>query len=169
MSYQKRNKLHIVAVVAVIKNFDDRYLVLRRRKDEIAYPGMYTFPGGKIEDNDTVEETLIKEVAEEANLKLKPGKILLKDKSFVRPDGQTAKSFSYLCEADNTSAVKISQDFIDFKWVNLEELKELPHVGIEEELIQAEELYSSRADLKVFQTKSVKQLKAEVEASQNLS
>ncbi|MDP2932517.1 MAG: NUDIX hydrolase [bacterium] len=168
MAYQKQNKLHIVAVVAVIRNFEGKYLILKRHENEIAYPGMYTFPGGKVEGNDTVEETLAKEVAEEAGLKLKPGKILLKDKSFVRPDGQTAKSFSYLCEVEGAANVTIDADFTDFKWVNLEELKKLPHVGIEEELIRAEDFYKKGFNLDTFGTKSVKQSREEVAALKDI-
>jgi 8-oxo-dGTP diphosphatase len=168
MVYQKQSKLHIVAVVAVIRNAEGKYLILKRHEKEIAYPGMYTFPGGKVEGNDTVEETLIKEVGEEAGLKLKPGKILLKDKSFVRPDGQTAKSFSYLCEVEDAADVVIDADFTDFKWVNIEELNQLPHVGIEEELIRAEEFYEKGFTLDVFATKSVKQSREEVEALKDI-
>ena len=157
MAYEKSNKLHIVAVVAVIRNSEGKYLVLKRRDDEIAYPGMYTFPGGKVEDNDTTEETLEKEALEEANLKLKPGKILIKDKSYLRPDNQTAKFFSYLCEAENPADIKISEDFTDYKWVTAEDLKNLPHVGIEEEIKKAETLYQSGINLSLLQTKSVKE------------
>src|SRR6185295_10046338 len=93
MSYDKKTKLHIVSVVAVIRNSSGKYLVLKRRDDEIAYPGRFTFPGGKVEGNDTIDETLEKEVVEEIGLHLKPGKIPLKDKTFLRPDGQTTKVF----------------------------------------------------------------------------
>ena len=156
MSYDKKNKLHIVAVVAVIRNDEGKFLVLKRRDDEIAYPGKYTFPGGKVENNDTVGETLVKETLEETNLKLKPGKILLKDKSFIRPDEQTVKVFSYLCEA-KPDEVKISNDFTDYKWVDLSELSSLPHVGIEEELQKATEIYNLGIDLAALQTISVKE------------
>jgi mutator protein MutT len=155
MAYDKKNKLHIVAVVAVIRNDAGKFLVLKRRDDEIAYPGKYTFPGGKVEDNDTVEETLAKEAMEEANLTLKPGKILLKDKAFIRPDNQTVKVFSYLCETE-PGEVKISSDFTDFKWVSLSELSSLPHVGIEEELERATAVYNLGIDLAALQTISVK-------------
>ena len=157
MAYEKTNKIHIVAVVAVIRNSEGKYLVLKRRDDEIAYPGMYTFPGGKVENNDTTEETLEKEALEEANLKLKPVKILLKDKSYLRPDGQTAKFFSYLCEVENPDEIKISEDFTDYKWVSIQDLANLKHVGIEEELVKAEALYQSGIDLSLFQTRSVKE------------
>ena len=157
MSYEKNNKLHIVAVVAVIRNKEGKYLVLKRGAHEIAYPGKYTFPGGKVEGNDTVEETLQREALEEAGLKIKPGKILLKDKAFVRPDDQSVKVFSYFCEVDGAEEVKISEDFSDYKWVNLEELKKIDHVGIEEELIIAEQLIKSKIPLNLIQTKSVKE------------
>lgn len=156
MSYNKNNKLHIVAVVAVIRNNEGKYLVLKRSEKEIAYPSMYTFPGGKVEDNDTVEETLIKEAKEEANLDLKPGQILLKDKSFIRPDDQTVKVFSYLCEVENTNDIKISDDFTDYKWVTFEDLKKIPHVGIEDELLQADKLHKLNLSLKELSTKSIK-------------
>ena len=156
MSYTKNNKLHIVSVVAVIRNQAGKYLVLKRSEREIAYPGMYTFPGGKVEDNDTVEETLVKEAKEEANLDLKPGKILLKDKSFIRPDEQTVKVFSYLCEVEGVSGLKISEDFTDYKWVSLEDLKSISHVGIEDELIQADKFYNGGFSLESLGTKSIK-------------
>ena len=156
MAYNKNNKLHIVSVVAVIRNNEGKYLVLKRSDKEIAYPGMYTFPGGKVEDNDTVEETLIKEAKEEANLDLKPGKILLKDKSFIRPDDQTVKVFSYLCEVENSDNIKISDDFTDYKWVLFKDLKNISHVGIEDELLQADKLYKFKLSLKELVTKSIK-------------
>ena len=157
MNYAKQNKLHIVAVVAVIRNHEGKYLVLKRHENEIAYPGVYTFPGGKIEGNDTVEETLVKEVWEEARLKLKPGKGLLKDKTVTRPDGQTAKFFSYLCEAENVNKVMISDEFTDFSWVGLDELSDISHVGIEEELCKADAFYKQGFSLKEFGTSSVKE------------
>lgn len=158
MPYEKSNKLHILTVVAVIRNHEEKYLVLRRHPREIAYPDMFTFPGGKIEGNDTVEETLVKEVQEEAVLTLTPGKILLKDKSFIRPDGQTTKVWSYLCEVEDDSKVTIAtDDFTDYKWVTLEELKTIPHVGIEEELIRAEQIVKAGIPLELLKTKSVRE------------
>jgi len=156
MPYDKTSKLHILTVVAVIKNHDGKYLVLKRHPQEIAYPNMYTFPGGKVEGNDTVEETLTKEVKEEAGLTLRPGKILLKDKSFIRPDGQTTKVWSYLCEVEDEEVKLDTNDFTDYKWVNLEDLAKIEHVGIEEELRKAEEIANIGIPLDKLKTISVK-------------
>ena len=157
MGYHKKNKVHIVVAVAVIRNDEGKYLVLKRSDDEIAYPSLYTFPGGKVEDNESMQEALENEVLEEAGLKLKPGKILIKDKSFIRPVDQTVKVFSYLCSAVSCDKVVISEDFTDYRWVDLEGLRKLDHVGIEEELIKAEEIYNSGVDLKNFFVNSVRE------------
>ncbi len=151
MAYAKADKLHIVTAVAVIRRDDGRILILKRREDETVYPGSYTFPGGKVEGNDTISEALVKEVKEECGLDLEPGFILIKEKAIGRPDGQTAKSLSFLCSVKNTDVVSIDKkDFTDYAWVTLEELRALPHVGIEAEFIKVAEICNSRCDLATF-------------------
>ena len=41
-------------------------------------------------------------------------------------------------------------EFTDYTWANLAELKKLDHVGIEAEFIKAEKIYNSECDLNVF-------------------
>ena len=147
MPYAKEDKLHIVTAVAVIRRDDGCILLLKRRDDETVYPGCYTFPGGKVEGNDTLHETLEKEVKEECGLDLEQGFILIKEKAIGRPDGQTSKSLSFLCTAKNPDAVVLDKhDFTDYGWVTLGELRTLPHVGIEAEFIKVEKIYSSSCD-----------------------
>ena len=144
-------KLHIVTAVAVIVREDGRILLLKRADWEKVYPGHYTFPGGKIEGNDTIIETLVKETKEECGLDLNPGIILIKEKAIGRPDGSTSKSLSFLCTVASTDNVMIEpNDFTDYKWVNLDELRELQHVGIEAEFIKAAAITSSGVNPEVF-------------------
>ena len=151
MPYTKPDKLHIVTAVAVIRRDDGRILLLKRREDEVVYPGHYTFPGGKVEGNDTITKTLIKEVKEECGLDLESGLILIKEKAIGRPDGQTSKSLSFLCVANNTDMVAIDkQDFTGYTWVNREELRDLSHVGIEAEFVKVEEIYNLGCSLAPF-------------------
>jgi len=157
MAYTKLNKLHIVAVTAVIRRSKDgRYLVVKRGSHEKAFPNMWTVPGGKVEDNQTIEEALQEEIEEEVGLQLKNGKVLLKDVAFIRPDDQTVKVFTFLCESENVDKVKLSNDFTEYRWVTIEELKELPHVGIFGEFEKAEEIINSNISFSLFTTKSEK-------------
>lgn len=151
MPYDKQNKLHIVTAVAVIRRDDGRILLLKRREDEAVYPGFYTFPRGKVEGNETISQALVKEVKEECGLDLEPGFILIKEKAIGRPDGQTSKSLSFLCTTRNPDTVTLdTKDFTDYVWVNVEELRKVPHVGIEAEFLKAEEIYCSQCDRKPF-------------------
>ena len=156
MSYEKSNKLHIVAATAVIRNSDGKYLVLKRHPREVAHPERWCFPGGKVDGEDTIEQTLVKEIKEEAGLVMKPGKILLKDACYTRPDGQTVKVLAYLCEVEDGEVKFDVNDFTEFKWVTLDELKSLPHVGIEEEVKKAEEIISLGISLDKLKTISEK-------------
>src|SRR3989339_1045418 len=157
MSYDKKNKLHIVSVVAVIRNGDGKYLVLKRSPREIAYPSMWTLPGGKVEADETLEEALAKELKEEVGLILKQSKYYLKDKAFVRPDGQTVKVISFLCDVEDFNQIKFDEnDFTEYKWVDVSELRQLKHVGIEEELLKADELMDMGPELNKLATKSEK-------------
>ena len=147
------NKLHIVTAVAVIRRNDGRILLLKRREDEKVYPGFYTFPGGKVEGNETISQALVKEVKEEAGLDLEPGFVLIKEKAIGRPDGQTSKSLSFLCTVQDANNVVLdTKDFTDYVWANLEELRKLQHVGIEAEFIKVEEIQKTGHDLKPFFT-----------------
>lgn len=142
---------HIVTAVAVIQRDDGRTLLLKRSDYENVYPGCYTFPGGKVENNDTITETLKKEVQEECGLVLKHGIVLIKEKSIIRPDGTTSKSLSFLCSVEDDSIIKIEEpDFTDYKWVNLEELKKLKHVGIEAEFVKAGQINENKPSISSF-------------------
>lgn len=78
---------------------------------------------------------------------MEAGYILIKEKAIGRPDGQTSKSMSFLCFATNPDAVVLDEkDFTDYRWVTLDELHKLPHVGIEAEFIKVEKIYSSQRD-----------------------
>ncbi len=144
MPYDQQHKLYIVTVTAVIRNNNGRYLLLKRHPREVAYPNKWCFPGGKTEGLQDIESVLHREVKEEAGLDLLPGKILLRDTAFIRPDGQAVRVFTYLCRLvdDNQTVVFDPNDFVDYKWAAIADLANLDHVGVEEEIKQAEKLLS---------------------------
>lgn len=129
------NKKHIVAVTAFIKNkAGDKFLVVKRSRNEIAYPRKWAFPGGKLEKGQTILETLKREVKEEVGLEIENYKKFLDDYTFIRPDGHNVVGLCFLVIAKSED-VKISKDFDDFKWITPKELSKLDHIdGMEEEV-----------------------------------
>ena len=60
----------MINVVAAILESDDKILIARKRQGK-PLAGFYEFPGGKIEEGETPEESLIRELMEEMNIKIK--------------------------------------------------------------------------------------------------
>lgn len=56
---------------AIIENENGQILIARRKKGK-AQEGLWEFPGGKIEHNETVEECLKRELLEEMNIEIEP-------------------------------------------------------------------------------------------------
>ena len=129
------DKLHIVAITALIKNSSkDKFLVLKRHMNEIAYPGKWAFPGGKAEKGETVLETLKREVLEEAGIEIEDSKKYLKDFTFIRADDKNVIGLCFEVIA-RSEDVRISEDFETYKWIKPEELSDLDYIeGMEKEV-----------------------------------
>ena len=62
-------------VVAALIEKDGKYLVAKRKSDK-ALGGLWEFPGGKVEDGETEQEALEREIVEEFNTLIAVGKLL---------------------------------------------------------------------------------------------
>ena len=127
--------MHIVTVTAIIEK-DGRYLILKRAEREVAFPGYWTVPGGKVVRHEyeslpktpnsegwykVVEFTLRKEAREEANVEVENIKYLT-DMTFIRPDNIPVVVLSYYCKY-KSGEVKLDEDMTDFAWITPEEGK----------------------------------------------
>ncbi len=129
------DKKHIVAITAFIKNQKgDKFLIVQRGANEVAYPSKWAYVGGKLEKGESFMQTLKREVLEETGIEIEAYKRFLKDFTFVRPDGHNVVGACFLVKA-LTENVKISKDFEDYKWITPEELKNFEYIeGMEEEM-----------------------------------
>ncbi|MBN1389608.1 MAG: NUDIX domain-containing protein [Candidatus Thermoplasmatota archaeon] len=59
----------VTEAVAFLVVKDGSFLAERRRKDKEAYPGMLAVPGGRMEKGESREETLLREMSEELNVR----------------------------------------------------------------------------------------------------
>lgn len=123
---------YIVAVTALIENTKRKILLVKRGQHEVAFPGKWALPGGKLEKGETVIDALKIEVMEEVGLEIIGEARYLRNYSFVRPDGHHVAGFVFFVSA--CGEVKISKDFDAFAWVALDELQNYDHIpGIEKE------------------------------------
>jgi 8-oxo-dGTP diphosphatase len=122
------NKKHIVSITALIKNLaGDKFLIVKRSKDEIAFPGKWVFPGGKLETGQSVMDTLKREVLEEVGIDIEPRKQFITDYTFMRPDNHNVVGFTFLVHAISED-ITLSADFDDHRWITPEQLKDFDYV-----------------------------------------
>lgn len=111
--------VHVTAAVIVQ---DERILCVQRNENKYDYISKkWEFPGGKVEVNEAIEDTIVREIAEELNLEIKVNQFLIQvDHSY--PDFRIIMD-TFLCEIVNGELHL--NEHLDHKWLSSEELNQL--------------------------------------------
>ncbi len=158
----KKNKLfYFVANAVVYRESDKRCLILKRDEREIAHPGKYCTPGGKLEWEDldiknptrmngdifdfenAVEGLLKREVLEEANIEIQDFFEYINSNAFIRPD-ETPVVLVKLAVKYKQGEVKTEKGgFVDYAWVNEKEVENYDCIkGVPEEIAKTIKIFS---------------------------
>lgn len=111
-----------VEVVAGVIFWEDQVLCVQRPQNKFHYISeKFEFPGGKIEEDETREEALHRELMEELNISPKIKSFFL---TVVHeyPDFELTMH-SFMCEVDSQEL--ILNEHIDQKWLKINELTSL--------------------------------------------
>lgn len=115
--------------VAVIDDGRGNYLICKMPQNRGVYPGKWAFPGGGMEAEETIEETLHREIQEEVGLKVTNVKNLLFDddrRQKKMADGSTQDTYMvfclFTCKAINPDEITINDEFEDYAWASLDEI-----------------------------------------------
>lgn len=111
-----------IKVVAGVIFFEDMILCVQRPKNKLHYISeKFEFPGGKIENGETDEEALHRELLEELNLSTKIKSYFL---TVVHkyPDFELTM-YSFICQVDSKEVTL--HEHIDQKWLKINELTAL--------------------------------------------
>jgi ADP-ribose pyrophosphatase YjhB (NUDIX family) len=112
-----QNQLHIVVAQGFVHK-DGKFLILKRSEKEIANPGEWVVPGGKVDGAQSISETLKKEIKEESNLNDLGEITYIGDREFTRPDGIHVIVICFKGEAYSGEAEFDRNDFTDLAWVD---------------------------------------------------
>lgn len=111
-----------VEVVAGVIFCEDQVLCVQRPKNKLPYISeKFEFPGGKVEEGETKEEALHRELLEELNLSTNIKNLFL---TVVHqyPDFELTMH-SFMCEVDSKELTL--REHIDQKWLTINELTAL--------------------------------------------
>lgn len=159
----KHDKLfYFVANVVVYRETDGKCLILKRHAREKAHPNKYAVPGGKLEwanmditkptrmngevidFEDSVEDLLKREVAEEAGIEIESELKYINSVAFVRPDEIPVVLVKFAAKYKGGEVRLEEGGFTDHAWVDAEEVKKYDCIeGIKEEVAKTIALFGN--------------------------
>ncbi len=99
----------------------DNKILVTQRSEKMNLPLKWEFPGGKIEENETAEECILREIKEELNIEIK----IIRKLEFRSYNYNIITITLIPFIADFVKGEIILSEHKDYKWLNLEELKNL--------------------------------------------
>lgn len=107
----------VKVVVAILKK-EDKILIAKKREGK-PLAGLWEFPGGKIEEGETPEESIIRELMEEMNIKVRVNEYV-GESIYDYGDGKIISLKGFTAEIIEGN-IKLT-DHDEYKWVTLEEI-----------------------------------------------
>ncbi|MCK4258454.1 MAG: (deoxy)nucleoside triphosphate pyrophosphohydrolase [Halanaerobiales bacterium] len=121
----------MIRVTAAIISKDNKYLIARKKKGNLA--GLWEFPGGKIEPNETPEECLQREIKEEFDIDITVDSYLATSR-YTYPHAEI-ELIGYHATYIDGELKPIDHDLIE--WVTPEEMAEYNFAPADLPLVEA--------------------------------
>ena len=115
---------------------DQRVLLIRRGKQPLV--GRWSIPGGTVEWGETLEQALVREMAEETGLEVEPQELLTVFDWIEREGDRVVFHYviaDYLCRCLSGTA-RAGSDALEVRWVGPEELEQLDLTAKALEVVQ---------------------------------
>lgn len=112
-------EVHVTAAVIIKEN---KILCVQRNENKYDYISKkWEFPGGKVEENEHLEDTIKREIHEELNLNIDVKSFLIQV-NHQYPDFKL-KMDTFICEI--TSGFLKLNEHVDYKWLSINEFSDL--------------------------------------------
>jgi len=117
------NTIRRIIVVGIVRNDQGEYLICKMPPNRGVFPGQWGLPGGGVEDGETIDAALRREMKEELGIGIKDIKpLLFKDavREKTYPDGSNRMVYMvfliYECRSDG-NAIALNDEFCEYAWV----------------------------------------------------
>lgn len=108
-----------IVVTGILKD-KDLFLIIKRNENDELYPGAWEFPGGHLEEGETIEEALNRELNEEIGFSKIISPIITHYTDEVKEKNGTLiynLEIDFVIEVDKELLdIKLSKEHTDYKW-----------------------------------------------------
>lgn len=125
---------HYDVTCGLIRNAKDELLIAKRRDDQLL-GGLWEFPGGKVEDGESMQDCLSRELAEELGIKVEVGELYVRVKHAYTHFRITLYAFE--CIYDPAGGDPICHACAEWRWVTVEGLKQFAFSRADRKIIEA--------------------------------
>ena len=113
--------METISVLTGMLKDKDEYLIVKRSETDDFYPGNWEFPGGHLEDGETLKEGLSRELKEEINFDLLINPVLTHYYDEIKNENNHCIhviELDFIINVDKKDLnIKLSSEHSDFKWV----------------------------------------------------
>lgn len=124
LPYKPRKKKipHHQIVVGVIIDTKTNHILISKRRQDVMLGGLWEFPGGKVHENESLSQALIREITEETGIQVR----ILKELSTVKHAYSHFKITltAFACEYINGIANPRESD--EIRWISIHEIDGFP-------------------------------------------
>lgn len=120
MTEQKKKTKRDIALLTMV-NKEGKFLLQHRSENIERWPGYWGFFGGGIEDGETAEEGLKREIMEELGYVVDNHRLII-EQDFIG-DSHFGKRYIYVCEYDVEQELVLCSESQDYGWYYMEELE----------------------------------------------
>ena len=105
-----------IVLTGILKD-NDLYLVVKRNNNDDLFPGAWEFPGGHLEDNETIFEGLKRELKEEIGYDLVSKPIITNYSDSIKNNIHKIELDFFINVNKDDINVILSDEHSDYKWV----------------------------------------------------
>jgi len=128
-----QNKAAVPVVAAIIYNKKHRILITQRPQNS-HLGGLWEFPGGRVENDETAEQALLRELKEELDLDIRVGKLFWR--ATFEYDIKTVDISFYFCSLQGKRSFIKPIGVQDYRWIKTKELVQFDFPPADKEVIE---------------------------------
>jgi 8-oxo-dGTP diphosphatase len=115
---------------------DEKILIAQRKKDSWMEPNKWEFPGGKVEQNETYEECLIREIQEELGITITIDRLFMKTTHIYMKNHEEFPVTLMVFLADWKDGKRRNIDCQDSKWIDKNEFKKFDFAAADVPIVE---------------------------------